>query len=137
MKTIKKILWYTPLTHEQIDFLQKAGLFNGTWADGVFFDDLIDKAFEILWDLEIFDDWKGIDLRRDINQLVVRHDIDIGFRIGFFRANWRLAYGLYKLLHHFGFKIQFTIWAMVFYAVHFTSKARNNYNKLWTTTKTK
>ena len=127
MRTIQKILGYTPLTHEQMELLRQAGLFNGTWADGVFLDDLIDKVFEILENLEVFNDWKGFDLRRDINQLVARHDIDIGFKIGFFKANWRLAYGLYRLLHHFGFKIRFTIWAMVFYAVHFTSKARKNY----------
>ena len=129
MKTIEKILWYTPLTHEQIELLWQAGLFNGTWADGVFFDDLIDKIFEILENLKVFDDWKWIDLRRDINQLVVRHDIDTGFKIWFFKANWRLAYWLYKLLHRFGFKIRFTIGAMVFYAVHFTKKARNNYER--------
>lgn len=129
METIKKVLWYTPLSDEKIELLKKASLFNWTWANWIFFDDLIDKVFEILKNLDVFDDWKWIDLRRDINQLVVRHDIDIGFRIWFFKANWRLAYWLYQLLHHFGFKIQFTISAMVFYVVHFTSKARKNYER--------
>lgn len=129
MRTIEKILWYTPISDYNIELLRKWGFYNGTGADWVFFDKIIDDIFDILEEAKIFDATKKYRLRKDIEQLVIRHDIDIGFRIGFRRANKRLSRGLSKLLHKFSWKYRFTISNMVFYAVHYTEKARNNYYK--------
>ena len=127
MRTIQKILWYKPIDDYKIELLRKWDFFNWTGADWIFFDDIINLVFQKLKDAHIFDEKKAFTLRKDVEQLVIRHDIDTGFKIWFLRANLRLAYWLYKLLHKFSFKYRFLVSFPVFYAVHFTSKAKNNY----------
>lgn len=127
MRTITKILGYKPITQQNIELLTMWGFYNGTGADGLFFDNIIDEIFKSLRKTDIFQTHKWEVLREDIRQLVIRHDIDTGFKIGFRRSNRRLAWWLYKLLHHFPFKYRIVISLWVFYAVHFTSKAKKNY----------
>jgi len=129
MRTIEKILWYSPISQEKIELLKKWGFYNGTGADGVFFDDIIKLCFEKLTQAQIFDYEKACELQNDITQLVVRHDIDTAFKIGFLRSNLRLATGIYKLLHIFPFSYRIVVPSIVFYATNFTKKARSNYKK--------
>lgn len=127
MRTIQKILRYKPIEEYNIELLRKAWLYNWTGADGVFFDEIIDKIFEVLQKAEIFNQEKAFQLRKDIQQLVIRHDIDFSFKIWFLRSNRRLSVWLYKLLHKFPFKYKITIAIIVFYAVQFSQIAKQTY----------
>ncbi|NDK09744.1 hypothetical protein GW846_03115 [Candidatus Gracilibacteria bacterium] len=127
LKTIEKILGYKPISEYNIELLKKGGFYNGTGADGIFFDDIIDAIFVTLEKSKIFDPEKCLKLRKDIEQLVIRHDIDTGFKIGFFRANKRLTKGMFDLLYKFPMKYRLIIRLFLFYVVNFTKRARYNY----------
>jgi len=127
LKTIEKILWYKPISEYNIELLKKWGFYNWTWADGIFFDDIIDAIFVTLEKSKIFDPEKCLKLRKDIEQLVIRHDIDTGFKIWFFRANKRLTKWMFDLLYKFPMKYRLIIRLFLFYVVNFTKRARYNY----------
>lgn len=127
MRTIEKILWYTPYTPEQIWLLRVIGLYNGTGSDWIFFDRIIDAIFDTLEEAKIFNHKKKTQLRRDIEQLVIRHDCDFHFRIGFGLANRRLAYWLYQLLYKFPWRYRVGIAFIVYRAVS-SKKAKEVYN---------
>jgi len=128
MKTIEKILWYSVISEYNTELLRKWGFYNWTGADWVFFDTLIDNIFAILTQADVFDSEKSIELRKDIVQLVIRHDIETWFKCWFFRSNYRLASGLYKLLHHFDFKYRFIVSFVIFRIVS-GATAKKNYKK--------
>ena len=127
MRTIEKILWYPIVPEYNIELLKKWGFYNGTGADGVFFDGIINEVFKTLEKAKVFDSQKSFALRKDIQQLVIQHDILTGFKWGFFNSNRKLAYWLFLLLHNFPLKYRLIISLSVFYAVHCTKKAKNNY----------
>lgn len=126
MQTIQKILWYPPLWEYQISLLEKAGLYNGTGTDDINFDTMIDAVLDLLKQAKIFDERKKMKLRRDIIQLVVLHDIETGFRLGFARANRRLAIAVYKLLHAFPYKYRIGV-ALAVYKIVSSNVAKKNY----------
>ena len=131
MRTIEKILWYPEIPEYNIELLKKAGLYNGTGTKDLWFDDIIDLVFKKIKESRLFDVNKASQLRRDIQQLVIRHDLDTFLKIGFLKSNLRLSFWLYKLLHKLGWKYRLIVPSIVFYAVNFTKKARNNYyNKI-------
>lgn len=127
MKTIEKILKYKPVSEYNIELLRKWGFYNGTGTDDLNFDVLIVDVFALLRKAHIFDEKKTLQLQKDIEQLVIRHDIDTWFKIWFVRSNLRLAMWLYRLLHRFPLKYRVLVSLTVFYAVCLTKKARKNY----------
>ena len=126
MKTIEKILWYPVIPEYNLELLRKAGIFNGTWTKEINFDSIIDEAFRLLTVASVFDTEKALRLRKDIEQLTVRHDSDTAFKIGFFYSNRRLAIWLYKLLYKFPFKYRIGVSSAVFFMVN-GETARENY----------
>jgi hypothetical protein len=129
MRRIQKILWYNPIIDYNIELLKKWWFYNWTWTDWVFFDDLIDLVFLKIIDSKIFEANKSYILRKDIEQLIIRHDIDIWFKIWFLKSNLRLSIWLFRLLSKFKIKYRFWVWFWVFLLVHCTEKARNNYKR--------
>lgn len=126
MKTIEKILGYPVIPEYNIDLLKKAGFYNGTGTKSLNFDTIVNEIFRLLTNASIFDSEKGFKLKKDIEQLVLRHDVDTAFKIGFLYSNLRLAYGLYKLLHKFPFKYRIGVSSVVFFMVN-GETARKNY----------
>ena len=127
MRTIEKILQYKPITDVQIYELEKMQFYNWVWTDWLNFDKLIDEVIEKLVEAHVFDLEKAKRLRKDIVQLVIRHDIDTKFKIWLYLSWQRLATGLFMLLHHFSFLKRLLVAITVFYAVTLTKTARQNY----------
>lgn len=126
MSTIEQILQYPVVSEYNIELLRKWEFFNGTGTKCINFDSLIDEIFRILTQASKFDTEKALRLRKDIEQLVIRHDIETVFKCGFWRSNRRLAIGLYKLLHKFPFKYKIGVSSVVFFAVSWKT-AKENY----------
>lgn len=127
IQTIEKILKYKSISETSIYELEKIWFYNGTGTDWLNFDELIDNIFEILKSAKIFKRKKAFKLRKDIEQLVLRHDIDTKFKIWLFYSWRRLAVWLFKLLHHFSLFRRFILAVIVMYAVTLTPTARENY----------
>lgn len=126
MRTIQKILWYSPFTEYEMTKLIDMGLYNGIGTQEVNLDKLVDEVFNILQNWKWFDKEKSQKLRRDINQLIIRHDLDTHLKIWFLYSNRRLAFWLFRLLYHFPFKYRCIISIVVYKAISWKT-AKENY----------
>lgn len=129
MRTIQKILWYEPFSEYIIEKFIQEGLYNGIGTKDLNLDKLVDVVIDTLEQAKIFDKKKSLKLKKDLTQLIVRHDLDTHLKIGFLRSNRRLAVWIYKLLYKFPFKYRILAAWIFFYSTHFTKQARLNYKK--------
>jgi hypothetical protein len=98
MRTIETII-PQPLTPMQLDYAILASLYNGIGTEDMNLDDIIDLAIK---KIPHFDKEKRDQLELDLEQLACRHDIEWRYKLGFYRSNIRLAYGVWRLFHWAG-----------------------------------
>lgn len=124
MQTIEKILWYKPFW-KKLEVLRELGLYNGMGNDIYNFDSLLKEIIELVGRKYEYD--KNQKLYNDIQELVARHDLDYVLKIGKLKADIRLAYGLWQLLHWIDWKLRLWLCLAVFKALQ-SKEARNTYN---------
>lgn len=106
MRTIKKILEYNLNKKEKYN-LEKCYIINWCWAKWwQNFDKIIKNNIEIIPN---FNKSKKYKLYQDIREICFEHDIDYRFQKWFYKANYKMARRLYKLLHWAKFSHRFSV----------------------------
>jgi hypothetical protein len=131
MKTIEKITTYQ-LTDKEIQWLYYSEIVNGCWWKwGVNFDTILKQNIQLI---PGFNEHKSEQLMQDIRMICFEHDIDFRFKKWFYKANYRFAKKMFKLLTWATPKQRFWIAALCFYFLNkYGRKFYYIKKKSWTT----
>lgn len=122
MSTIEKIIPYR-INEYQIEYLRNAWIIN--WIGWEWHNIEILLLNIIIW-AYWFDEKKAKKLLSDIRILSYYYDIDVFFRLWFYKANLKFSYRLFKLIHFDKFFHRIWIWILTFVILN---KQIKNYKK--------
>jgi hypothetical protein len=112
MRTIGKITTYQ-LTDQEIKALYYWEIINWCWGKwGVNFDTILKQNIQLI---PGFNEQKSEQLMQDIRMICFEHDIDFRFWNWFYKANYRFAKKMFKLLTWATPKQRLWIAALCFY----------------------